>query len=217
MKVAQCWDDSVLNDLKVMELCRKYGARATFNLNPGLLDRTSRKLGWVYRGFEVRRFSQAELTDVYEGFQVANHTMTHPDPTKITPEEFRREVMDCRHFLEDAFQREIRGFAWPYGAYNDACLAIARECGLAYGRTTLNTDRVLPVADPLALHSSCHFQNPDFDRIRERARESGVFYFWGHSYEMMDDPALFAAYERQLATLAEDPEVEWVDVIDLVR
>ena len=30
IKVAQCWDDGVLNDIKVAELCRKYNAKATF-------------------------------------------------------------------------------------------------------------------------------------------------------------------------------------------
>jgi hypothetical protein len=36
IKVAQCWDDGVLNDLKLTELLRKYNAKATFNLNPAL-------------------------------------------------------------------------------------------------------------------------------------------------------------------------------------
>ena len=42
IKVAQCWDDGVINDIKVADLCRKYGAKATFNLNPALHHATER-------------------------------------------------------------------------------------------------------------------------------------------------------------------------------
>ena len=36
VKVAQCWDDGVCNDIRVTDILRKYNAKATFNLNPGL-------------------------------------------------------------------------------------------------------------------------------------------------------------------------------------
>ena len=35
MKVVQCWDDGVVNDVRLTNLLRKYNAKATFNLNPG--------------------------------------------------------------------------------------------------------------------------------------------------------------------------------------
>ena len=38
MKVVQCWDDGVINDVRLTNLLRKYGAKATFNLNPGTMD-----------------------------------------------------------------------------------------------------------------------------------------------------------------------------------
>ena len=90
------------------------------------------------------------------------------------------------------------------------------EAGFAYGRTTKNVESVLPCEDFMALHSNCHFLNPNFWDIFEKARPSGVFYFWGHSYEMMEDAALWQSYEDKLRRLHEDPEVEWVNVIDLV-
>ena len=31
MKVMQCWDDSVTNDIRLVELLRQYHAKATFN------------------------------------------------------------------------------------------------------------------------------------------------------------------------------------------
>ena len=44
-----------------------------------------------------------------------------------------------------------------------------------------------------------------------------IFYFWGHSYEMMDDENLWAAFEDKLRRLSSDPEVQWVNVIDLAE
>ena len=33
----------------------------------------------------------------------------------------------------------------------------------------------------------------------------------------MDDPTLWKSYEDKLKSLNEDPEVEWINVIDLVK
>jgi len=43
-----------------------------------------------------------------------------------------------------------------------------------------------------------------------------IFYFWGHSYELMDCPQFWERFDLMIKTLSEDPDVEWVDVIDLV-
>ena len=37
IKVAQCWDDGVATDIRLIEILRKYNAKATFNLCPGLI------------------------------------------------------------------------------------------------------------------------------------------------------------------------------------
>jgi len=35
MKIVQCWDDGVNDDIRLTELLRRHCAKATFNLNPG--------------------------------------------------------------------------------------------------------------------------------------------------------------------------------------
>jgi len=37
IKVAQCWDDGVATDIRLIEILRKYNAKATFNLCPGIM------------------------------------------------------------------------------------------------------------------------------------------------------------------------------------
>lgn len=219
IRVAQCWDDGVLNDVKVAELCRKYNAKATFNLNPAshlAKDRITE--GWQFKdtGYCPGRLAWSEVKSVYEGFEVASHGMSHKNAGFVDDKVFVADAVSARNVIEDLFQKECRGFAWPCGRYTPETCALMHEAGFAYGRTTKNVESVLPCEDFMALHSNCHFLNPNFWDIFEKARPCGVFYFWGHSYEMMEDAALWQSYEDKLRRLNEDPEVEWVNVIDLV-
>ena len=218
IRVAQCWDDGVVNDVRVAEICRKYHAKATFNINPGLRKADERVTGWRFRDmFDVCGLSLKEMPEVYKGFKVASHTMHHMNADKGTVEAFVKEAVDARHFIEDTFGQDAPGFAWPCGVTTDDTVKALTDAGFAYGRTTVNVPQVLPVAEPLRLHSNCHFLNPNFWEIFETAKPCGVFYFWGHSYEMMNDPQLWAGYEEKIARLSADPEVEWIDVVDIVR
>ena len=218
MKVCQCWDDGVLNDVKVAELCRKYNAKATFNLNPAFHYKNIRITEtWKYRpDYSPGRLAWSELKSVFAGFEVASHGMGHLDATMVDAKVFVADAVAARNVLEDYFQKECRGFAWPSGRYTLECCQLMHEAGFAYGRTVENVESILPCQDFLQLSCNCHFQNPDFWNIFEKARPSGVFYFWGHSYEMMEDPVLWAEYEDKLRRLNDDPEVEWINVIDLV-
>ena len=214
-KVAQCWDDGVENDIIVAEICRKYNAKATFNINPGLNAKSIRLSGWIYDNFGVDRLSLDEMPAVYEGFTVASHTMTHPWPSKLSREEFRREALDARKYIEDVWQRSAPGFAWPYGDVTPEGIEVLREEKFVYGRSIVNVPHILPCKEPLDAASNCHFLNPDIEAIRREAAASGAFYFWGHSYEMKDDKKLIANYEKLIRTISEDPEAQWVDVSDL--
>ena len=89
------------------------------------------------------------------------------------------------------------------------------ETGFRYGRITAYLPGVTANENPPALSSNCHFLNPLFWKIFDDAKKTGVFYFRGHSYEMMDFSTLWERFEAKIKALSEDPEVEWVDVIDL--
>jgi hypothetical protein len=66
-------------------------------------------------------------------------------------------------------------------------------------------------------HRTCHFQAPDFwSRFEAIVADGGVFYFWGHSYELLTE-AQWAAFDAQVAALARQPQVRWTTVTDLFR
>ena len=224
VKVAQCWDDGVATDIRLTEILRKYNAKATFNLCPGILadERVEphwnkpEGRNWAIPGFVGGHVGKNELVEIYDGFQVASHCWKHETPTFVPDAEFFKAAVDARKFLEDTFQRECRGFAWPCGQHTPETEQMLVDAGFKYGRTTENVADVTACRNPIALASNCHFMNRNFWKIFEAARPTGVFYFWGHSYEMMDCPQYWERFDLMIRTLSEDPEVEWVDVIDLV-
>lgn len=224
IKVAQCWDDGVATDIKLTDILRKYNAKATFNLCSGWFPektvqphwRDTDGFNWCIKGFSGGIVGKEELKDVYGGFQVASHCEFHESAGIAPDEKFLQAALDSRHFLEDTFQQPCRGFAYPGGKHTPGTEKLLAEAGFLYGRTTEITDNVLNCTNPLALASSCHFLNPNFWKIFSETEQNGVFYFWGHSYEMMDCPQLWERFELTIKMLSEHPDVQWIDVIDIV-
>ena len=169
------------------------------------------------RSFFSGRVGKDRMREVYSGFEVASHCDLHEDAQKTDPEAFLKSAVKCRSFLEDFFQKECRGFAWPYGSSTDETAKLLKEAGFLYGRTTFNTDDVSACPDKLRLDSSCHFMHPHFWQKYNAAKEGcGIFYFWGHSYEMMDFDRYWQLFDFMISTISNDPEAEWVNVRDLV-
>jgi peptidoglycan/xylan/chitin deacetylase (PgdA/CDA1 family) len=216
MKIVQCWDDGVNDDIRLIEILRKHGAKASFNLNPAT-HRAERHGGRSEQWNKViQRLARDELASVYEGFLIANHSMTHPRPTEIPAEQWRAEVVDARKILQDWFQQPVYGFAYPFGGFDDATAETVREAGHVYARTTKNVTPCVPPEDPMKFHPDCHFRSPDFWNLYAKAKDSGcgVFYFWGHSYELCTEED-WNAFDGKIERMTVDPDAEWADLPDL--
>lgn len=223
IKVAQCWDDGPATDIRLTDLLRKYHAKATFNLCSGWIKEKTVPAHWGdttglnwYIKYTSGIVGMNDLKRVYDGFQLASHCRFHESAGIAPDRDFLKAALDSRHFLEDTFQKECRGFAYPGGRHTPETELLLADAGFLYGRTTENTDNVIGCKTPLALASSCHFLNPRFWQIFTEAKKTGIFYFWGHSYELMDSPQLWARFELAIKILSESPDVEWIDVIDIV-
>ncbi|MDF3129660.1 polysaccharide deacetylase family protein [Kiritimatiellaeota bacterium B1221] len=215
MKVVQCWDDGITADIRLIEILRKYNATATFNLNAARHS-PQRKPGWEYKGTQVTALGGDELVSVYEGFTIANHSLNHPHLEAIPVEEARYEISENRKQLQDIFQQPIDGFAYPYGTYNDAVKELLKEEGHVYGRTVKNALPTLPAPEgPFAFHPTCKFNAEDFQEKFEQAKtQGGVFYFWGHSYELITEK-MWEDFDACIAGISADPDCEWVEICDL--
>lgn len=225
MKVVQCWDDGVANDIRLANLLRKYGAKATFNLCPGAMrderiepswDGQPFHRKWNHHGYAGGRVSLKEIKKVYDGFELASHCWGHENAGAIPDDVWIESALKARRFLEDIAEKACTGFAWPCGRHTPETARLLRENGFAYGRTTANTDDLTKEPDPMRLSSSCHFLSCDFWDKYEKAKETGIFYFWGHSYEMYDYGRLWDFFEEKLAIISRDKDAEWANVADIV-
>jgi peptidoglycan/xylan/chitin deacetylase (PgdA/CDA1 family) len=214
VKIIQTWDDGLVSDLRLTELLRRYGARATFCLSPGL-HRDERSFGWVHEGVEVWRLASRELVPVYEDFEICSHSLTHPRLTGLPADRLDEELRASRCILEELFRRPVRGFVYPFNASSDEVRGAVRAAGYLWARGDGLQADVYPPADPLDFHPSCHVLDRDFWRIyEERKAAKGLFFFWGHSCEL-DGGDRWEAFAGTLSRIAADPGTEWCSVADL--
>ena len=203
------YDDGVRQDGRLIELFDKYGVRGTFNLNSGLMGRRDdiTKNG-VTVGHE--KFTPEEAKRVYEGHEIAVHTVTHPNLTEVTAEEVLTQVEDDRAALSALAGYDIQGMAYPGGGVNSSpeiADIIKNGTPLRYARTTVPSYDFEPQSDLYLFKPTLH--HTEFDKLFELGRKfidlkpdsPKIFYIWGHSYEFdFDDSwALFEDFLRDIS------------------
>ncbi len=186
------YDDGVTQDIRLIEMFNRYGLKGTFNINSELLGRENQL---VRGGATVNhtKVKPEEVRSVYQGHEVAVHTLTHPNLTEQTEEEVIRQVEEDRKNLEALVGYEVCGMAYPCGGVNnnDAVAQILKEhTQIRYSRTITSThsfdlqDNLLRF-NPTVYHI---MEEEELFRLAEefialQTEEPKIFYIWGHSYE----------------------------------
>ena len=186
------YDDGVTQDVRLVELLNKYGLKCTFNLNSELLSQRGICVREGQR-IAVYKMDQSDVKYVYEGHEVAVHTLTHPNLTKSEDEEVIRQVERDRENLSELVGYEVVGMAYPCGGVNNddrVADIIKNHTGVKYSRTISSSgcfdmQENLYRFDPTVYHL-------DFEKMMQLGREfvelkpktQKIFYIWGHSYEM---------------------------------
>lgn len=186
------YDDGVEQDVRLIEIFRKYGLKATFNLNSGQYSPE----GTVFpKGQVHRRLSEAKVTELYSGddIEVAVHGFTHPWLEQMPMNLVTKDLMDDREKLESQFGKIVRGMAYPFGTYSDEVVSCMRSVGIVYSRTVQSTHDFLMPTDWMRLPATCHHNDPELMKLAHRFLEESswgrpwMFYLWGHSYEFEGD------------------------------
>jgi peptidoglycan/xylan/chitin deacetylase (PgdA/CDA1 family) len=208
MAAVQSWDDGIPQDKRATELLQKWGWRASFFFN--------------HHSPMVGRWK--ELEDL--GMEVGSHSWSHPFYPLQSPQRCRDESVLMRLFLESKVGHPVISFAYPfnYGAAYDArgdyVLRAQREAGYLSGRSTLNGPLTLDcLGEPLAMKPNAHFlagrDRIEWDWQRAAATPQGVFYIWGHTYEIASE-ADWAAFEDLLKTYGRNPSTWYASQGDLM-
>lgn len=61
--------------------------------------------------------------------RIGSHTLTHPDLTRIRPDQLKTELIDSKRRLEQLLSNPIEDLALPFGSYNQKVFSMAREAG----------------------------------------------------------------------------------------
>ncbi|HMC06869.1 MAG TPA: polysaccharide deacetylase family protein [Solirubrobacterales bacterium] len=90
-------------------------------------------LGW--KGVLNLKASGSDLPDadakkmIAAGWELASHTITHPDLTTLDAASLQRELVGSRQILRKRFGVPVDNFCYPSGRYDDTVIAAVQKAG----------------------------------------------------------------------------------------
>lgn len=213
--VSLSFDDGTIYDKRFIDLLNKYGLKATFNLNSGLDN-----FIWYYEDKPIRRLNLEESKDIYNGHEVASHSLTHPYFSSLDEKRQIQEVEEDILNLEKIFSRKIEGFAFPFIDQTEANIQVVKNnIDLKYIRCSIFTEKILP-KDRYHVGINALYDDKDIyeklERYKSNILPNSLFVIAGHSYEfeVKND---WEKIENLLKYLKENDELLVLPLIDAVK
>lgn len=181
------YDDGVLQDKRLVQIFNKYGMKATFNLNSGMMYN---ECIWHTRGIDVIRMNHKECLDTLRGgHEAAVHSLTHPELTEENEYMRERQVAGDKANLEFLFKEPVYGMAYPGGTTTSPeVIDVIKNAGLKYARLGDQTESFEIPGDLYCFNSTVKHTNPNLLKIAKdfidlKPDTPRLFYVFGHSYE----------------------------------
>lgn len=186
------YDDGVTQDQRLIALFNKYDLKCTFNLNSGRLGDGGMLIREDVTVAHVKPRA-CEVRKIYEGHEIAAHTLTHPSLNTLSDEEVIRQVEEDRLALSEIAGYEVVGMAYPNGSHavSEHDVELIREhTGIRYARTTTQTHN-FDLQTDLLFFKPTVYHHGEWDIMFRLAEEfitlkpetPKLFYIWGHAYE----------------------------------
>ncbi len=169
------YDDGRTQDRRLVGIFNKYGIKGTFHLNSGLWD-------------SPERIPPEEIKTLYQGHEIACHTVTHPTIARSPLPEVAYEVLNDRRALEAVTGSPVRGLSYPNGSVSEEIERLLPACGIRYSRVVGNSDGFAMPENPYRWMATCHHNHrllelgQDFLDLFKK-QYLYLMYVWGHSYE----------------------------------
>ncbi len=211
------FDDGITQDKRIIEIYNKYNFRGTFFINTGLFG-----ANWTWVGETLgmpslshKRWTRSEiLTGIYEGQDVASHTLNHPSLKNYSKDQVINEVnKDIENIFDITGIRPV-GMAWPGGdpEYNLSTMEIVRDYSYAkFARATTATGGYKLPKCWLKWQPTCSITDGAVLKLAQRYVEKDydydtVFYVWGHGYEL-DYYDIWDRLDELIKTMTEADDV----------
>lgn len=187
------YDDGCESDKKTIEIFNKYNLKGTFNLNSELLGTTLRIYnpeGVVVE--EIPKIKECDVKETYKGHEIAVHTLSHPNLTKLSDDEIIRQINLDKENLERISGQKIVGMAYPCGGINNderVGNLIKRFTEIQYSRTITSSYNCDIQTDLIHFNPTVHHSDAKLVKIFEnfinsKSVKPQILYIWGHSFEL---------------------------------
>lgn len=212
------YDDGVLQDERFVALLNRYGIKGTFNLNSQLMQEES---SWTHpKGMQIKRLPFERVRHLYDGHEVASHTLSHPHMQDLSDAELYRQLKADKDNLEELLGREVKGFAVPFSYYDDRIANCAKACGFAYARKSEFTHNFTPCTDAYHWKAGIYHIDPELTNFvaefLNTREELAVCQILGHSYDL-DTENLWGTMELICAAVSKCDDIWFCTHAELVE
>ena len=184
------FDDGVTQDRRLVALFNKYGFKCTWNINSATLDFTG-EITDQGKSVNYSKISIYEVKSLYEGHEVAVHTLYHPNLCVESDDSVILNIETDRIILEKLVGYPIVGMAYPGGTFDDRVVDIIKnKTRIQYSRTIVHSYSFDRQEDLLRFKPTVH--SMDFERLSKLIDEfvelkpdaDKILFIWGHAYEL---------------------------------
>lgn len=129
--ITTSWDDGHKESKIMAELLYKYNLQGTFYVPSNAL--VGKKVEIMSP--DEKFLSKKELQVISKDFEVGAHGVTHRFLNDVSKEEAKKEIEWSKKTLENMIEKEIHGFAYPGGKFNEKIIELVKNANYSYART----------------------------------------------------------------------------------
>lgn len=208
------FDDGENYDVRVAQLLRKYGLKATFYLCSGHIGLEGDCCGGKRHYIKL---SEKEIKKTYDGFEIGAHGDNHGDFTAMAKNEIFESLNNDLRVFSEYTNIPIVCCAYPGGSVNEQVIRYMEELGVvSFARTIPDEKKDFSIPEhKFNCKPTAHIFDSDiYETIKEFEKLNdnclSVLHIYGHSYEIEALKNGWTIFEKLLKSLSELKEVDFL-------